>query len=258
MLKRDHSMDVALKEMARVLQSQTFKVASGSMIKKLDFIDAFRSAKLFEGLSNKLLSQLYSVFDQNRRNLVQYVQILTSLMILNQKPEEENVLQLLAKIWDLYGEYCNDYPPIDRALAILTAGSAHDSDFNSAKALFKKDFEPTAFRVGVTINTDELLQEGMRALEIGPSKYLSSATALSSQTLPKSRRLYDPNNENSSFGASTQSRMFDLPVASVCGSSGLDRELFISILVSCTELLRLCVSQYRCHFNDLHSNFDDA
>ena len=253
-LKRDQPFHTAIQELCRILKYQTQKVsATGSMIRKADFLNAFQSSKMFEGLKGKQLSLLYSAFDHNRKNLVIYVSMIVPLAIIDQT-ESVNVTQLrkIAFVWDLYADHCTDMSPIDRALAVVTAACADDSEFNAIKSLFRKDFELAAFHLGLVTDVESTLAKGMRALSIDSSPEVQVLGNTSNDDYDYAITSYEPVNHARSTVVN------DLPVHSICGSSAMTREVFISLLVSCEHLLSLCSRQYHQRYLDYLSLVQDA
>ena len=254
-LKRDQPFHIALEEMCRILKYQTQKVsATGSMIRKADFLSAFQSSKMFEGLKDKQLSLLYSAFDHNRKNLVLYVSIIVPLAILDQaESKTPSQLQRIAFIWDLYSDNCADMPPIDRAFAVVTAACGDDVEFYAVKSLFRKDFELAAFHLGLVTDFESTLAKGMRALSMGASPEAEALGNLPQEDYDYAMVSYEPASYSRSGNV-----VNDLPVHSICGSSAMTRDIFVSLLVSCDDLLNLISKQYRQRYLDYMSLVQDA
>lgn len=234
-LKRDQPLHLALEELSKLLQIQTRRVVSGCLVKKVDFLAAFRLSKMLAGMPEKQLSQLYSVFDHNRKNLVRYAAIVAPFCILDQQTSEEGQLRRMAKIWDLYAEHSDDLPPKGRALAVVTAACGNADEFATIKMLFERDFEPASFHLGLTNDYASVLRKGKAALSHNSS---GSAGDYASSSVVFEDAIVEP-------------LISDLPVSSICGSQGLTREVFIALLVSCPELLSNCSTQYRARYLDL-------
>ena len=224
------------------------------MIRKADFLGAFQSSKMFEGLKDKQLSLLYSAFDHNRKNLVLYVSMIAPLAIIDQfESKTTNQLQKIAFIWDLYSENCADMPPIDRAFSVVTAACANDDEFNSVKSLFRKDFELAAFHLGLVTDFESTIAKGIRALSLGSAPEVDVIDTLSKDDYDSAAIAYE-----SVHQARSSRFVSDLPVHSICGSTAMTKDVFVSLLVSCEELLSLCSQLYHQRYLDYMSMVQDA
>lgn len=228
-LRRDTSLTEALFVMGTVLQQQARRASTGSLISKVDFLKGLQ-IKTFEGLQSKQLSQLYSVFDQNKKSRVRFASIVAAFRVLHQRNDRENSLVIIAAIWDDYERLSADLPPIDRALAVLTTACASDEECKNIKGLFKTEYQVVSFHTGLTVGYEDLLRKSASALKV----VQTSQEFCSCEAKPIHLDVLNGDQEGGSN--SSINGVSKLPMFSVCGSF-ISKEQFISVLVACPKLV---------------------
>lgn len=222
-LKRNQSMTEVVDKIARFWQQYALKGGSETSMRRADFVLACSRISFFEDISSKQISQLYSLFDPDRKNSMRYVEILLMFVVLDRP--QDSIFQKVRMLWSYASQFGLDRSLFDVALGAFSAFAGSRKELQTVEELFKSEFRPQCYEYCVTGKVEKI-----NCAELLPSR---TATPLGSNSVEDN---ISPEKERS-----TVSKM---PVSSyvkhqynICESQ-LNADSIEEILQACPALLK--------------------
>jgi hypothetical protein len=134
-------------ELAVHLRKHALQSGTPTSLKRIEFVNALNKHPSFEKCDPRELSVLYGVFDPVKRNVVQFVEVLASFVVLlNEKDDSDTKL---GQLWDLYDSYGNDKSQFEKAFACLVTVCSCDKEYQTTTEYFKSYLRPTCYRASI-------------------------------------------------------------------------------------------------------------
>lgn len=120
---------------------------SETSLRRADFVTATAKHTLFEDVSSRQMSQLYSTFDPNKKNLVRYVELLLRWRVL--AVPEMHLLEKLQLLWDVSSRYGSDRAVLDRVLDVLCVCCGSAEDVREVESWVDAEFKSHCYELAV-------------------------------------------------------------------------------------------------------------
>jgi hypothetical protein len=146
-LKKHQTMSDAVQKIAQMLKQVAVKNGSETSLKRIEFIQACSLIHYFEGVSEKQLSQLFSIFDPMKKNSMRFVEFILLLTILD-RPEMEPIPKL-QNLWTIAHQYGSDRNIFDIAFDVLSSCAGSIEDLNEIEKKFKEEFRPKCYEFAI-------------------------------------------------------------------------------------------------------------
>jgi hypothetical protein len=158
-LKRGQKMTEVIKKIAESLQEVAIRGGSETSIRRAEFVLACHRVTFFEDVGGKLISQMYSLFDPMKRDMMRFVELIYMMIALDH-PEQEPI-QKIVSLWNISQQYGLDRSSFDIIFEILSCCAVSLSDAADMEALFKSQFRPKCYEYA--INGGKFKQSGIRS-----------------------------------------------------------------------------------------------
>jgi hypothetical protein len=142
-LKKHQTMSDAIQKIAHLLKQMAIKNGSETSLNRIEFIQACSLIHYFEGVSEKQLSQLFSIFDSMKKNSMRFVEFILLLVVLD-NPEEEPIPKLQS-LWNYAYQYGNDRNILDLTFDLLTTCVGSINDLTEMERLFRTEFRAKCY-----------------------------------------------------------------------------------------------------------------
>lgn len=147
-MRRDQDMSSIFLEMGIRMRQVASDLGASTILKRVDFMKAIDKVQALEGFDMKLFNAVYGAFDPLKKNIVRFVEILKSMVVLDNF--EDSTEEKLMTLWDLNMEFGQDMSPFDIALTCLCNVCGSDQDHKDINELFRTQFKPTCYRLSIT------------------------------------------------------------------------------------------------------------
>jgi hypothetical protein len=142
-LKKHQTMSDAIDKIASTLKQVAINNGSETSLNRLQFISTCSLISYFDGISEKQLSQLFSLFDPMKKNSIRFIEVLLPLIALD-CPEAEPILKIQT-LWRYINSYGLDRNIFDLCYDILTTCVGSIDDLTAIDKQFKEVFRPKAY-----------------------------------------------------------------------------------------------------------------
>jgi hypothetical protein len=103
------------------------------------------------------------VFDPLKKDRIRFADFIASLTALD-KPND-NVIDKMSAIWNVYEEFGANMPILDMALTILTVCANSDDDIDKISWIFRENFRPLCYNLSVNIDPEVEFQRSINAIK---------------------------------------------------------------------------------------------
>jgi len=150
-LKRKDTMFTAIQKIGDAMHQAALKNGSETALKRIHFVQACQVISFFEDVSSRQVSQLYSLFDPMKRDMMRYVEFLLLLHVLDHP--EHDALSKIRTLWRCCQAYGLDRNIFDTALEILTCCAGSLQDVAAIEEYFKIEFRKKCYEFAIMKNT---------------------------------------------------------------------------------------------------------
>lgn len=190
-LKKHQTMTDAIEKIAVALQQTAINNGSQTSLKRIEFLQAAVLMTYFEGISEKQLSQLYSIFDPMKKNSMRVIDFILTLLILD-SPEALPIPKLQT-LWQYITRFGLDRNILDLAFDVLSVCAGSYDDLQRMERLFRHEFRPKCYEFAVHEKkaADEAaevtrdLQNMLNIYDTHKGPTVTSPTILSQPSSPK-------------------------------------------------------------------------
>lgn len=146
-LKRKETMDYAIMNIGRELQTQAIKTGSETSINRVDFISTCGKNPHLKDASTKQLSILYSCFDPLKKNALRFVEFMATLKVLDNPSQD--VLDKLRALWHVHHELGLDRNVFDICQDIMSTCCFSTEEVAAMELLFREEFRPACYKLAL-------------------------------------------------------------------------------------------------------------